>query len=719
MINIILLVISLLIFLISNSWAGEVSSVITESNQLKIQFTEKPYFKVIPQDDPFKLKIEVQNSKPGVLSKKMLFHEGVVSEVSAQPSSKGVVLDILFSEPIKAEISSQGNSILISLAGEQKDNTEPSKIIDITFEKNDEGYEIYLKGDNTLPEPEVTKDGNSINITFSGINLATEIPKNLPINLSKKDDDITFSLLLNKDSEAEVFYLGDEVLIDIKGSLKKEEIKISTKDIALAQNRPKSQIKTEKIEISTPKPTDGQKTISLDLQDADIVGALRLLADAGGYNLVIHPRIGGKITLSLKNVTIPQAMDLICKNFNFVKLQDENIIRILPIESYMIELVLEKKETRVYKLKYVRPSNILQRTADLRTALADSKIFQFFGVENIQIEKDQKTGAIEYKITSIPEKKETEKSIKYTIGTETREETTTKIIGIAVDELTGSLIVNAPASIHKEIEKIIAILDVPQKKVLIEARILEVSSTFSKSLGFEWGISWLAPNTTTTVVGSQSGTITGGSTPVAVNLPAGTGRAGQGTSAITIGYLNKAGTLALDLRISALQQTGKGKVLSNPKIVTLDNMKASIIQGESIPYGERVVTATGPDVATRFKDVALILEVTPRVIDESLMHLFVNFVKEDLVDFVNIGGTLGVLAPRTVKLSGTTEATVKPGETLVLGGIYKKTERVSNSKVPGLGEIPLVGELFTSRGRDEDIYEVLIFITPRIIETEY
>lgn len=716
MINKSIFLIILILFSPFMLWAGEINSVISESNQLRIQLTAKPSYKVIPQDDPFKLKIELQGIKPGILSKKMLFHEGIVSEVSAQSSNSGTVLEVLLSEPIKAEISTQGNVLLVSFGKDTKVQEKPAKIIDISMEKTDEGYEISIKGDNALPEPEVIKETDTINIAFSDVSIATEPSKEIPVNLKKQGEDLILSFTFGKDAETEVLYLGDEVVLDVKAPLKKQEVKVATKDVVASSNSKKSASKSEKIEITPLKQTAGEKTISLDLQDADIVGALRLLAEAGEYNLVVHPRVGGKITLNLKNVTITQAMDLICKNSNLVKLHEDNIIRVLPIESYMIELVLEKKETRVYKLKYVRPSNILQRTVDLRTALADSKIFQFFGVENIQIEKDQKTGAIEYKITNIPEKKETEKSIRYTTPTETREETTTKVIGIAIDELTGSLIINAPVSIHKEIEKVIAKLDVPQKQILLEARILEVSSSFSKSLGFEWGISWIAPNTTTTIQGSQAGTMPGGSTPVAVNLPAGTGRVGKGSSAITVGYLNASGTLALDLRISALQQTGKGKVLSNPKIVTLDNMKASIIQGESIPYGERTVTGGTSEISTKFKDVALILDVTPRIIDDKIMNLYVYFTKEDFVEFVDIGG---ILAPRTIKLSGATEATVKPGETLVLGGIYKKIERMSNSKVPGLGDIPIVGELFTSRGRDEDIYEVLIFITPRIIETMY
>ncbi len=703
-----------LFFFVSMAWAGQINSVSSEENSLLIQLTSKPNYKIIPQDDPFRLKIELIDTKPGIISQKMLFHSGLVSEIFAQAYENNTILDILFSQPTKAEIITEGNVLRVSFGKNSLSQEEPVKIIDINMEKTESGYEISIKGDNVLPEPEVIKEGNTIKISFSDVDLATEPSKDIPLILDKKDNILEFNFKFDKEVQAEASYLVDEVVLHINIPKEKEEVILTSKDMIpstkIAKNNSKKLEQTELIEKKILSP---EKNISLDLQDADIVGALRFLAEAGGYNLVIHPRIGGKITMVLKNVTITQAMDLICKNNNLVKLEENNVIRILPIDSYLIEIALSPKEVRLYKLKYVRPSIILQRTANFTTIFTETRIFQYFNIDSIRVKKDDKTGEIVYEIDSIKEKEYSE-TIKYLRAGETVEEKVIKLLGFSTDELTGTLIVNAPSLLHKEIEKVIAKLDVPQKQILIEARIIEISSSFSKSLGFQWGIRWSPPGSRTNIVGSQGGTISGGSTPLAVNLPAGTGRAG-GTSAITVGYLNASGTFALDLRISALQQTGKGKIISNPRIVTLDNQKATIIQGESIPYGERTITGGTTEISTKFKDVAITLDVTPRVIDENMMNLYVSFTKEDLVQFVNIGG---ILAPLTVKLSSNTEATVKPGETLVLGGIYKKVDRMSNSKVPGLGDIPLVGELFTSRGRDEDIYEVMIFITPRIIEPQ-
>ncbi len=703
-------------FFVSLGWAGQINSVSSEEDSLLIQLTSKPNYRIIPQDDPFRLKIELLDTKPGILSQKMLFHSGLVSEVFAQPNENNTVIDILFSEPTKAEIITEGNVLRISFGKNSPSQEEPVKIIDILMEKTESGYEISIKGDNVLPEPEIIKEGNILKVSFTDVALATEPSKEIPLLLNKKDNILEFNFNFDQEVQAEASYLVDEVVLHVNIPKEKEVVRLTSKDmIPSPKIAKKNSKKSDQTELTDKKILSPEKNISLDLQDADIVGALRFLAEAGGYNLVIHPRIGGKITMNLKNVTITKAMDLICKTNNLVKLEEDNILRILPIDSYLIEIALAPKEVRLYKLKYVRPSIILQRTANFASIFTETRIFQYFNIDSIRVKKDDKTGEIVYEIDSIKEKESTE-TIKYLRAGETVEEKVVKLLGFSTDELTGTLIVNAPSLLHREIEKVIAKLDVPQKQVLIEARIIEISSSYSKSLGFEWGISWSPPGSRTKIVGSQRENFSGATTPLAVNLPARTGRVSNETSAITIGYLNASGTFALDLRISALQQTGKGKVLSNPRIVTLDNQKATIIQGESIPYGERTVGGTATEISTKFKDVAITLDVTPRIIDDNMMNLYVSFSKEDFVEFVNIGNN--IFAPRTVKLSSFTEATVKPGETLVLGGIYKKVDRMLNSKVPGLGDIPLVGELFTSRGRDEDIYEVLIFITPRIIEPQ-
>ena len=660
MINRRLILIFFVLFFASPLWAGEINSVVSEGNILKIQLTEKSEFKKIPQEDPFKLKIEIQNTKPGILNKKMLFHEGIVSEVYAQEGDKGSIIEILLAEPSETEIKAEGNVLVFSFNKEAKKATSSQipKIIDLTMEKTDEGFEISIQGDIDLPEPSVVKDEKYINVEFSKVKFEAEPSKDIPLSVKREGDEVILSFFFGKEFDIEPIYLGDEVILNIN--------KIKPKEIKTAET-PKETAKTISQQNSV---TAENKTISLDLQDADIVGVFRLLGDVSGYNMVIHPEVKGKITLKLINVPWTKALDIICQTFHLQRIIEGNIIRVAPLKVFQEEKKLqaetkelfkkaEDTDTKIFTLRYATPDKV-------KAAIEGAKLLSPQG-------------------------------------------------NIVIDDRTRAIIVKDIPSALNDIGSFIANLDKPIKQILLETRIVEISSSFAKSIGFEWGITWAPPGSRTTIVGSQSGTttVTGGTTPIGINLPASSGTSGAGTTAFTLGYINASGTFALDVRISALQESGKGKIISNPKIITMDNQKAKIVQGESIPYGEKDVQSG--QISTKFKDVAITVETTPHMIDEKSLQLDLNVIKEDLVEFVNIGG---VYAPRTTKLEGNTKVTLKDGETLVIGGIYKKKDTIRDSKVPLLGDIPLAGELFKSTGRDESLYEVMIFITPRILSYE-
>lgn len=651
MINCRIILVFFVLFLSTSLWAGEINSVVSEGNNLRIQLSDKSDYKIIPTDDPFKLKIELLNAKPGILSKKILYHEGLISEISAQPTQRGSIVEILLAEPSSSQIKTEGNVLVVSFNPETNKSNEAklSKIIELTMEETKDGFEISIQGDGELPEPGISKDDNYIHIEFSGVRFEAEPSRDIPLFVKREGNEVILSLPFGKDFDVESLYLGDEVILNIN-KIKPKEIKTVISPQAL--------------------PVTEDKTISLDLQDADIVGVFRLIGDISGYNMVIHPEVKGKITLKLINVPWTKALDIVCKTFYLEKIFDGNIIRIAPLKVFQEEkkLLAETKE-------------LFKKAED-----TDTKIFTFRYAS-----PDKVKSAIEGAKLLSPQG------------------------NIVVDERTRALIVKDIPSALNEISAFIVNLDKPIRQILLETRIIEISSTFAKSLGFEWGIRWSPPDSRTNIVGSQAGTTTvsGGTTPIAINLPASTGAVGAGTAAFTIGYLNPSGTFALDLRISALQESGKGKIISNPKIITMDNQKAKIVQGESIPYGEKDVQSG--QISTKFKDVAITVETTPHMIDDKSLQLDINVIKEDLVEFINIGGTY---APRTTKLEGNTKVTLKDGETLVIGGIYKKKDAVRDSKVPFLGDIPIAGELFKSTGRDESLYEVMIFITPRVLNYE-
>lgn len=650
MINIIVFILMFLFISVNTVFAGEVINVIPEGDTLKIKLTEKTEFTLLPSEDPFKIKIELKNTKPGILDKKIFFREGIVSEISAQAKDNNTELLLLLSEPAKAEIAMENGIMTISFNSTPAKPSKTVKIIEMAMDKNDEGFEISIQADDELPVPSVSKIDDYINVSFHGVSFEAET-QDIPVSVKREGDELTLSFFFGKDFNAESVYLSDEVIINVKKAKKPQVVKSEEKRVT---------------ESPMPK-IDTEKTVSLDLQDADIVGVFRLLGDIGGYNIVIHPEVKGKITVKLINVPWIQALDVICKTFQLEKTFDGNIIRVAPVKVFQEEKKLEAE------------------TKDLFKKAEDEQI-RIFVLKYASVDK-----------------------VKSTIES-------AKILSpkgnISTDERTRTVIVRDIPSVLNQVTSLIQDLDKPTRQILLEARIIEISSSFAKALGFEWGIAWRPPDTRTTIGGSLGGNVPGGSTPLAINLPASSGTQAP-TTAFTIGYLNASRTFALDLRISALQQSGKGKVISNPKVITLDNQKAKIVQGASIPYGEKDVQSG--QISTKFKDVAITVEATPHLIDDKSMLLDVNIIKEDLVEFVNIGG---VYAPRTQKIEGNTKVSLRDGETLVIGGIYKKTDTTSESKVPGLGDVPLVGELFKSRGRDESLYEVMIFITPRIMHYE-
>ncbi|MEN2994321.1 MAG: type IV pilus secretin PilQ [Thermodesulfovibrio sp.] len=636
---------------------NEIKAVIFEGDILKIHLSEKADYRLVSQEDPFKIKIELKNTAPGVLNKKIFFREGIVSEISAQVHRNNTVLDILLVEPLKYEVKMEKNFLIVSFMSSNDslfEQIKAERIIEILVDETEDGFKISIYGDGELPEPSISKFDDYINVSFSGITLDAELPKEIPVSVSKIADELVLSFLYAKEFDIKAVYLGDEVILDIK--------RIKETKISKAQEK-------NNIEKSIQNAVNEERTISLDLQDADLVGVFRLLGDIGGYNIVIHPDVKGKVTLKLINVSWKQAFDVICKTFQLEKSIEGNIIRVAPIKVFQEEKKLEAEIKDLLKK-------------------AEDEQFRIFVLKHASADKVK--GTIEGAKILSPK------------GT------------ISIDERTRAVIVKDIPSVLDQIATIVENLDKPTRQILLETRIIEISSSFSKSLGFEWGIRWSPADTRTTIVGSVAGqlegAVLGGRAPLAINLPASTGNVTAPTSAFTIGYLNPSQTFALDLRISALQQSGKGKVISNPKVITLDNQKAKIVQGASIPYGEKDVQSG--QISTKFRDVAIIVEVIPHLIDDKSMLLDLSVIKEDLVEFINIGG---VYAPRTTKIEGNTKVFLRDGETIVIGGIYKKTDTMTESKVPGIGDIPIIGELFKSRGRDESLYEVMIFVTPRIL----
>ncbi len=279
---------------------------------------------------------------------------------------------------------------------------------------------------------------------------------------------------------------------------------------------------------------------------------------------------------------------------------------------------------------------------------------------------------------------------------------------LSVDTRTNMIIMTDTAEKVRQAQEIVQRLDMVTPQVIIEARIVEASSTFSKEIGISWSTEGGIQNDDPRAgIGPQRGYDFLGGTwgyDTAVNLP-------PATSAGSIGFQFSRifGTpLVIDAKLSAMESLGEGKIVSAPKVMTLNNKTAVIKQGREVPYS--VVSLEG--VNTEFKDVDLLLEVTPHVTPDDRVALRVKITKDEIAEFTIDG------IPTLSTKQAETELLINDGETIVIGGILQTTEQRTTRKVPGLGNLPVLGWMFRAEASSTRKEELLIFLTPRIMRLE-
>jgi len=416
-------------------------------------------------------------------------------------------------------------------------------------------------------------------------------------------------------------------------------------------------------EVDTLEDKYTGEKISIDFQDADLTHVFRLIADISGYNIVVSPDVKGKFSMKLTDVPWDQALDIILRNYTLSKTIEGNIIRVAPTA------VLSKEEEEIARAKESQ-----EKAGNLVTMVYP---INYAAVE--EIKKSIDTAKI-----------------------------LTKRGFISVDERTSSVIIKDVEQKHAEYESLIKALDQPTPQVSIEAKIVEVTRDFQKELGVQWGTSVLSSNGKFMMGG---GNIPGGTTgltgnPLMVNLPATSVSPGKG-GAIAFGFLDGAGNVSLDIQLSAMESTGKGKVLSNPRITTSDNQEAVIMQGKKIPYQ----TVSQDGTKTEFMDALLELRVTPHITPEGTVVMNLE-AKKNEADFAGPQ----VLGVPTIDIKEVkTQVLIRDNDTLVIGGIFKTNIAKNRDKVPGFANIPILGNLFKFKKEVDNTNELLIFITPRIV----
>jgi len=422
------------------------------------------------------------------------------------------------------------------------------------------------------------------------------------------------------------------------------------------------------------------RRIDLDLKDADIHNVLRLLADVGRVNVVTADNVQGTVTIRMRNVPWDQALDVILQAKSLGMVRQANMIRVAPLADLekerdlaiaraKQEVQLAPVETRLIPVSYASAADVQQRARELLSERGS----------------------------------------------------------IAVDERTNVMIVRDVAGNINQIEELTRALDTQTPQVLVEARIVEATSRYLRDVGIQWGgdatfsaatanpTGLAFPNSVGLVGGaSDSSTPTAGLSPdvnrvdnpnFAVNLPAAVGTGQGGAIGLTFGSIDN--TINLAVRLSAAEASGMLRILSSPRVLTLDNREARIAQGTLIPFSQ--VSAQG--VQTTFQEAKLQLLVRPHVTADGSVSMKVK-INRDEPDF-NQTSARG--DPTILKREAETELLVMDGHTAVIGGIYTRNTGRNLDQVPFFGDIPILGLLFQRRRASDNRGELVIFLTPRIV----
>jgi type IV pilus assembly protein PilQ len=462
----------------------------------------------------------------------------------------------------------------------------------------------------------------------------------------------------------------------------------SEKPSVIEEKAPNAETKPPVPEKAPVGAYKGSK-ISLDFKDADIHNILRLIAEVSNLNIITSEDVKGKITIRLVNVPWDQALEVILATKNLIKTEEGNVLRITTAETLRKEREERQKE-----------EEILLKTRDTKVKLEEPerRIIKVNFANAIDLQK------------MIMEKEKEGKGFLSPQGT------------VKADTRTNTLIVQDVRSNLEEVEELIRELDSPTPQVLIEARVVQATTTFARSIGVQWGGSY---NATPGQVWSYG--LTGNNpnaspgwgfsanppTPLTmpsnfvVNFPASTANTPSGGMGISFGKMT--GNLVnLDFRLQLGETDGSTRVIARPKLATLDNQEAHVKQGEKIPYE----TTSQAGTQVQFIDAVLQLKVKPHVTPDGSILMTVKVNRDARGSFRSPVNQVPSIDTREAE----TQVLVSDGETLVIGGIYETETQETETGIPWLMKVPILGWLFKSQEKLSTKKELLIFLTPSVIQ---
>jgi type IV pilus assembly protein PilQ len=651
--------------------------------EVRLTFSEPPSADIESYsiEEPARIVLDFPDTRSGLEQKRFSLSQANATSVMVLESGDRtrMIVNLVDLVPFESSVSGRQLALMIGQDGGQAAASSAaadilrndanrvervvSEITDLAFQRSPEGEGLLILSlTNPSVDTSIFSEGGDITLQFLNTNIREALIRRFDvtdfatpvqgIEVSTTERGTKLKLRADGLYDYLAYQTGDEYILAVT-ALNEEEKRERLNEFDYVGDR-----------------------ISLNFQSIEVRAVLQLIADFTELNLVASDSVTGSITLRLQNVPWDQALDLVLKTRGLDSRQIGNVLMVAPAQE-----IAERERQEIEANKQ------LAELAPLQSEFIRIRYAKAIDVVGLFEAGSEEGGSL------ISERG-----------------------SVVVDERTNSIVVTDTAAKLAEIRDLIEKVDIPIRQVMIEARIVIASSNIDEQLGIRWGGGYLN-------VSGDKFTSIAGDTASATNLNSQLIGGGQvdmpsapfvdlgvaeATSGFAVGFTST--DLFLTAELSALEASGEGEVVSQPKVITGDKQKASIKSGTEIPYQEGAASGA---TTTAFKEAVLKLDVTPNITpdDRILLDLVVN--QDSVGDLVPSGN--GGLIPTIDTTELMTQVLVGNGETVVLGGVFKNEELVKVEKVPLLGDIPYLGNLFKSTANSQQKTETLIFITPRIL----
>jgi len=652
-------------------------------------------------EDPARIALDLPDTTLGLTSRRRDVNLGPLDTVLTAEANGRTRVVLNLDSMVPYETRASGNTITITL-GDSEDYSAGTtqfasnvvsqqsysssgsgrEITGVDFRRTrDGGGRVVVSLTDPSTPVDIRQEGGRVVAVFKDTDLPAELMRRLDVMDFATPVTTVDTLRTNLDTR---------IVISAEG--KYEQLAYQTDNEFTIEINPSAAAAEEGSNLfSETKEYEGQR-LTLNFQDIETRAVLQLLAETSGRNIVVSDTVQGNVTLRLRNVPWDQALDIVMTTKGLDMRQNGNVIIVAPAEEIAA-----------------------RETADLEAQQAIAELEPIYS-EFLQVNY-AKASDLAALISGDSGGGNTMLSDRGSI---------------AVDDRTNTLLVQDTAESLQNMRRMVSTLDVPIKQVLIESRIVVVNDDFSRDLGIRLGVTALNENSAGDGGQFISGTGTGTDTMVNSAI-SNLGDPANGTIFpvqvpqlgnrynVNVPIADAAGRFALailendflvDLELTALQAEGRGEIVSTPRVITANQKEARIEQGVEIPYQQ---SASSGATTVQFKKAVLSLTVTPQITPDNNIIMDLAVHKDNVGTVISTGG-LGGTVPSIDTRAVETQVLVANGQTVVLGGIYETERRETIKKVPFLGDIPILGALFRSKQRVDNKAELLIFVTPRILE---